>query len=176
MKLLLIFSVLLVAVYCSKNDTATACPLVIDVQSVLYHLKQLDNVANINDGNRAAGTSGYQASMGYIIDMLGTTNLRITTQDFTFTAFKIIGDPKFSQAAPTVREFVYLSDFRILTGSGSGVATAAIIQIVPNLGCNAADYANFRPGAVAIIARGECPFTQKNWSCHFCWCCSSDNI
>jgi Zn-dependent M28 family amino/carboxypeptidase len=147
-------SILLVLVSCQ-------CPINIDVQSILYHLRQLDLIASTNGGNRAAGTSGYQASMGYIISTLQSTGLKVSTQDFTFTSFKIIGDPKLSQTTPNPRDYIYETDYRILTGSGSGVATADDVFVVPNLGCHTSDYAGFPPGAVAIIARGDCTFTGK---------------
>lgn len=35
------------------------------------------------------------------------------------------------------------------------------LSVVPNLGCNAADFAGFPAGAIAVIDRGTCTFVEK---------------
>jgi Zn-dependent M28 family amino/carboxypeptidase len=158
---LFFIQLLLLSLVYTKDFNVTDCPPSINVKNILNHLSQLDLIASVNGGNRAAGTSGYQASLGYIVSQLRTTNLQVRTQDFTFISFKVIGTPALSQTLPIVRDFVYLTDFRILSGSGSVNFTSKDVSVVPNLGCNAGDYTEFPTGSIALIARGECPFTQK---------------
>ncbi len=45
--------------------------------------------------------------------------------------------------------------------SGSGDVTAAVSTVNPILGCNAADFAGFPAGNIALISRGACAFAVK---------------
>jgi len=158
-KMMLLLLILQISLYIVCSNTA--CPADINVDNILDHLYQLDQIARVNNGNRAAGTSGYDASAGYIISQLSRTNLRVTIQPFTFSSFEIIGTPTFSQNFPNQRNFVYQTDFRLLSGSGSGDITGSLVYNVPNLGCNVSDYNNFPAGRIAVIGRGICSFTEK---------------
>jgi Zn-dependent M28 family amino/carboxypeptidase len=142
-------------IFCSAQDCST-----VDVQNILLHLRELDRIATSNNGNRAAGSSGYQASLGYVVSKLATTNFQVKLQDFTFTTFKVIGTPSFAQTAPVVKSYAYQTEFRVMPGSGTGDVSGSTYA-VPNLGCSSIDYAKFPVGAVAVVSRGTCTFTEK---------------
>ena len=63
--------------------------------NVMSYLNSLEYIAyNIGNGNRAADSPGYNASVDYIIGKLveSKTNYTITTQPFSFSQF-IINNP-----------------------------------------------------------------------------------
>jgi len=136
------------------------CPE-LNVNNIVSHLDQLDLIAQANSGNRAAGSSGYQASLGYILSQLSNTQLVVRVQDFTFEGFAIIGTPIFSKNQPDSKNYVYNVDFRVMSGSGSGVLNTQPVHNVPNVGCDVNDYTSFPSGALAVVLRGTCTFTIK---------------
>lgn len=90
----------------------------------------------------------------------------------------LFGTPAMAAAAPILQmmspsstSFVYGStnDFVLMTGTGVGDVTAALTAVdlvVPspglsNSGCDAADFAGFTAGAIALIQRGTCLFSVK---------------
>jgi len=48
-----------------------------------------------------------------------------------------------------------------MQGSPSGVINSSPVYNVPNVGCDAADYASFPSGAVAVVMRGDCTLSIK---------------
>lgn len=136
-----------------------SCPG-IDVNNVIKHLQALDTIAIQSQGNRAAATQGYQRSVEYILTALAQTDFKVWLQDFTITRFRIIGLPSFFQQEPVVKEFEYLVDFRVMTGSGSGNISTLVTPVL-NVGCNGLDFVNFPVGNIALVLRGECTFTDK---------------
>jgi hypothetical protein len=75
------------------------------------------------------------------------------------------------ELAPTPTSFAYPTDFLEMIGTGFGDVTAplfAVDLLVPspapsasNSGCEAADFAGFVPGDIALIQRGTCSFATK---------------
>jgi hypothetical protein len=65
---------------------------------------------------------------------------------------------------PTIYNFGVGLDFTVLGLSASGEVTAAVLAIPDQgmtSGCEAADFAGFSAGSIALIARGTCPFSDK---------------
>ena len=60
----------------------TAAPA-ISVPAMQKHLQELQNIANRNGGNRAAGTAGYTASANYVAQVLTTAGYTVTRQRCT---------------------------------------------------------------------------------------------
>jgi len=148
-------------VVCIFLITYVASQCDINTNNILTHLRELDQIARDNNGNRAAGTSGYLASMGYIIDKLSVTDYRVEIQDFTFESFRIVGQPRFSQLSPNTVNYNYNTEFRVMSRSGSANTLSRPAGGVSNLGCSPSDYSNFTAGHIAIIARGDCSFVEK---------------
>ena len=80
--------------------------------------------------------------------------------------------PILQEVAPTATTFTYLTDFQEMTGTGFGDVTAQLFAVdlvippgpVPSSdtsGCEAADFAGFPAGSIALIQRGTCTFAQK---------------
>lgn len=57
--------------HASLNPTpARELAAAVSTDNVMKHLKAFESIADANDGNRAAGTSGYEASARYLEDQL----------------------------------------------------------------------------------------------------------
>ena len=95
--------------------------------------------------------------------------------------FRNIGPQLLERVSPSPRTYTFMTDYRVMPGSGSGDVTARLVPIDiaippsatsasnPNpvdtstSGCSQADYdaAGFRPGDIALIQRGTCTFVSK---------------
>ncbi|MGX1269794.1 M28 family metallopeptidase [Streptomyces phaeoluteigriseus] len=60
----------------------------ISVARVMRHLDALQRISDANNGNRAHGTSGYQASVGYVREKLDAAGFTTSLQEFEFAGKK----------------------------------------------------------------------------------------
>jgi opacity protein-like surface antigen len=139
------------------------------VDRIMHHLSRLQAIADANGGTRASGLPGFTASQEYVVGQLQDQGYNVTVQPFDFPFFRELATPQFGRVSPDPQEFVANVDFFTMTYSGSGSANAQIIPIdtdgLPNQastsGCEAADFAGFPPGSIALMQRGTCTFAQK---------------
>jgi Zn-dependent M28 family amino/carboxypeptidase len=140
----------------------------VTTDAVMAHLGALQDVADAHDGNRAAGTPGYAASIDYVQSRLEQAGYRPQRQQFSYDR------PDFTRAAlqrmaPTRTDYRVLRDFRPLASSGAGAVTAAVTAVDLNLGgdrgttsaCEGSDFAGFPRGNIALVQRGTCQFAAK---------------
>jgi Iap family predicted aminopeptidase len=127
-------------------------PAEIRAPDLREHLRQLQEIADDNDGNRAAGTSGSAASADYIADHLRNAGWRVELQPVTFPYFD-------ERSPPRLDDLEEGSEFRTLSYSGSGRVQGRIRRL--GLGCNRADFRALEEGEIAVVARGECFFRDK---------------
>jgi Zn-dependent M28 family amino/carboxypeptidase len=152
----------------SANNTAkiTKC---MTLDGVLAHTKALQDIADANGGNRASGFPGYDASVDYVVATLTAAGYSPTVQPFDFVLFSEVSESTLEQIAPAPTPYTYLTDFFTMDYSGSGSATAAVTAVDVALGlgntstsgCEAADFAGFPAGNIALIQRGSCSFAVK---------------
>ncbi len=131
----------------------------VTVDATMAHLRALQDIANANGGNRALGTSGYDASVEYVAKALRDKGFDVQTPEFevrlpwadapvlTVGGARITAKPlEYTIGAP---------------GEGvSGPIVAARAEDTP--GCTAADYDGLpTQGAVVLVDRGSCPFGDK---------------
>lgn len=64
--------------------TSQALRDVIDADWIEAHLANLQSIADAHGGNRAAGTTGFDASAAYVADLLEQSGYRVQRHDFTF--------------------------------------------------------------------------------------------
>src|SRR5262249_1424643 len=72
--------------------------------------------------------------------------------------------PVFEQKSPIPTIYNFGSDFTVLGLSAPGDVTAAVVAVLDQgltSGCEAADFAGFSVGSIALIARGTCSFADK---------------
>ncbi|MDP1849573.1 MAG: M20/M25/M40 family metallo-hydrolase [Solirubrobacteraceae bacterium] len=144
----------------------------VKVSGIRAHLQALQNIATMNNGTRASGTPGYDASAAYVMRRLERAGYEPEQTVFTFKAFDVLSPAVFERVSPNPRAFVNPDEFQIMSYSGSGDVTAALqpidVVLPPGAaansntsGCEAADFAGFTRGNVALMQRGTCPFAQK---------------
>jgi Zn-dependent M28 family amino/carboxypeptidase len=148
----------------------------VTVEGVRAHQQVFQNIADAaaSAGTRASGTPGYDKSAAYVARRMSAAGYDVTIQPFTFPFFQELTVPELEQIAPTPREYVHLAldGFVTMEYSGSGDVTAAVqgvdltlppapVENTSTSGCEAADFAGFVAGNIALIQRGTCPFADK---------------
>jgi Zn-dependent M28 family amino/carboxypeptidase len=140
---------------------------------VREHLQRFQAIADANGGTRASGTPGYNASADYVEQRLESAGWTVERQSFQFPFFQQTGDAVFSRVTPApATTYVEGTDYAVATYSGSGDVTAtvqAVDVVLPpgaalnsnTSGCEAADFAGFTPGNIALVQRGTCTFGVK---------------
>lgn len=142
--------------------------------SVQGHLKEFQKIANRNEGTRASGTSGYDASARYVADSLRAAGYDVTMQPFDFSFFQEVATPEAERLSPAPTTYSQGSDFVTMEYSGSGDVTGSLIptndvMIPPGSSANAStsgcESSDFSPApaepAIALIQRGTCTFALK---------------
>ena len=140
----------------------------VTTEAVTAHLTALQRIAEAHNGNRAAGTSGYAASLAYVEDKLEQAGYQTQRQQFSYDR------PDFTKATlhrtvPTRTDYTVLRDHRPLAFSGAGSVTAPVTPVDLNLvgdrtttsGCEASDFTGFPRGNIALVQRGTCQFAAK---------------
>lgn len=144
------------------NNTHAKLMECITLEGVREHQAALQSIADANGGNRAAGTPGYDASVAYVVDKMEAAGYDVTLDEFPFTYV----------AAATLQQLTPLSnvyDTGPFTGTGYGSATGAVTPVdlalapprASTSGCEAADFAGFPAGNIALVQRGTCSFGLK---------------
>ena len=136
---------------------------------VMGHLDAFQAIADANDDNRAAGTSGHEASLAYVQEQLEGAGYHTVVQDFTYERTNFTGT-SLSRTSPDPDVAYTLGiDYFPMDFSGGGNVTAPVTAVDVNLvgdhastsGCEAADFAGFPAGNIALIQRGSCDFSVK---------------
>ena len=128
------------------------------------HLIALQAIARRNRGTRAVGTAGYSQSVAYVVRKLRAVGYRPRLQTFSFDFFRETKPPVLERVKPVNRRYRKGPDFIVMRYSGGGNLTARVVPVritSASGGCSASDFAGFPNGAVALMKRGECPFSQK---------------
>jgi Zn-dependent M28 family amino/carboxypeptidase len=141
----------------------------VTLAGIRQHQAALQAIADANDGTRSSGTPGYAASAQYVYDRLSDAGYDPQLQPFDFAFFRQLALSEFDRVAPDPEAYVEgaSADFATMTYSGSGDVTALVSHVVdaggalPGAGCEAADFAGFTPGTIALIQRGSCTFKIK---------------
>ena len=140
----------------------------VSAPNIKAHLEALQAIATANGGNRAAGTSGYEASARYIETKLAAAGYTTVRQPFTYEQYATVG-ATLERVSPTPKAYAYGDGFLDMDYSGEGDITAPVSAVDINLagdrastsGCEAGDFAGFTPGNIALIQRGTCTFRIK---------------
>jgi len=140
-------------------DFAATLQKRVTADAMMAHLKKLQEIADANDGNRALGTPGYDASVDYVANSLRDKGFDVQTPEFevhlpfadepslTVSGDKVAAKPlEFTKGTPP--EGV------------SGPLVPARVEDTP--GCTASDYDGLPvTGAVVLVDRGKCQFGVK---------------
>ncbi len=141
----------------------------VTVNGILQHERALQRIANQNDGIRASGTPGFDASARYVTKKLRKAGYTVHQQKFVFPFFQELAAPTLARVSPNPAEVETVN----FTYSGSGDVTGQLVPtndiIIPptptpssSSGCEPADFPAAPAGpAIALIQRGTCDFTVK---------------
>jgi Zn-dependent M28 family amino/carboxypeptidase len=144
------------------NNTHAKLLECVTVEGVREHQAAFQAIADANGGTRAAGTPGYDASVDYIVERMIAAGYDVTLNEFPF----VYTPPAvLRQLAPIAATY----ETGAFTGSGYADVTAAVTAVDINLvpprastsGCEAADFAGFPAGNIALIQRGTCSLSIK---------------
>ncbi len=125
--------------------------------------------ALVSFGPRIAGGPAEKAAADYIAAQMESYGLDVQIQEFGILYFEELSSPVLAQTSPTPATYVEGVDFATMSYSGAGDVTAdvqAVDLLLPptggsTSGCEAADFAGFGPGNIALMQRGTCTFGEK---------------
>lgn len=165
-------AVLVVSLAAPANAATTAdssaLRAAVTADNTIEHLEQLQLIADANGGNRAAGTSGHVESAEYVEAQLIAAGYTPTRQYFSYP--KIIVDVAvMAETAPTPTDYTYFDEFYPMDYTAEADVTAPVTAVdvalegerLSTSGCEAADFAGFPAGNIALIQRGSCDFAVK---------------
>jgi Zn-dependent M28 family amino/carboxypeptidase len=139
------------------NNTHAKLLECVTLEGVRAHQAAFQAIADANNGIRTSGTPGYNASVDYVVDQMTSYGYNVSVQPFQFQTFISLSPSILEQVSPPPAGPIANS---IFSYSGSGDVTAPVSSPF-NLGCNAADFAGFPAGNIALISRGACTFAIK---------------
>jgi hypothetical protein len=132
-------------------------PAEIRAPGLREHLRALQGIADANDGDRAAGTPGDDATVEYIAGTLREAGWRVRLDPVTFPYFDERSPPRLVTGSGEVLDAD--EDFRTLSYSGSGRAEGPVRRL--GLGCGRGDFRALEEDEIAVVARGDCFFRDK---------------
>jgi Zn-dependent M28 family amino/carboxypeptidase len=130
----------------------------VTLDGVRTHQAKLRDIALANNGTRVAGTKGFDDSADYAEKVFKDAGYNVTRQQFAFQSFIELPGSTLSQVSPTSTVTI---ETKAIGYSGSGKITATVSTPSQVLGCEAADFAGFPAGNIALIKRGTCTFLIK---------------
>ncbi|WP_438854408.1 M20/M25/M40 family metallo-hydrolase [Agromyces sp. M3QZ16-3] len=146
----------------------------VTAEAVLEHLDALQDIADANGGDRAAGRDGYGASVEYVVGQLEAAGYSPEVQAFDFQYSE--ENSELIRVSPLPTTYVESRDFvrnAFDPAAPKGTATGTLVPVDMNVpagglpansntsGCEAADFAGFPAGAIAFMQRGSCAFAVK---------------
>jgi aminopeptidase Y len=145
------------------NNTPDKLLECVTLEGVRSHQAALQAIADANGGMRVSGAPGYDQSVEYAVGVLTAAGYEVTIQPFQFQTFISLSPSILEQVTPAPAGPIANS---ILSYSGSGDVTAAVTALAAppadaTPGCEAADFAGFPAGNIALIRRGACTFAIK---------------
>nr|WP_245646164.1 M20/M25/M40 family metallo-hydrolase [Nocardiopsis trehalosi] len=139
-------------------------PTLVTTENIRSHMENLQTIADYNGGNRASATPGYDVAAKYVIDQLRRAGYKPVKHTFEYDSWAQNSPAVLAQTAPEEREFTVGEDFDAMSYSTGGDVTAPGVAVNADSaesGCSADDFAGFPEGAVAVVRRGTCPFSEK---------------
>ena len=122
------------------------------------HLKALQDIADANDGNRADGTSGFEASADYVAKLLRDKGFDVSTPEFERLDQLSPGRPTL-----TIGGRGYPVDqASLLLQTPVGGVSGPVLRPAAPAGCAAGDYqAGAARGGIAVVDDAGCSVVDK---------------
>lgn len=127
--------------------------------AIYQHLVRLQRIADDNDGNRALGTPGYDASVDYVANTLRDKGFDVETPEFE-VRLPFADEPGLTVGGNGVKAKPL--NFTIGTPPGGVSGPLVLARVEDSPGCTASDYDGLPvKGAVVLVDRGKCQFSEK---------------
>ena len=152
---------------CENRNNTTLSSLLecVDADGAMEHMVALQEIADANGGNRAAGTEGYEQSVQYVVETLEAAGWDVSIDEFDYTYF---GPASLSQLTPIQADY----NTGAFSGTGAGDVTGNVVPVDLDLGlgntstsgCQPEDFAGLDfsgPNDIALVQRGACNFGDK---------------
>ena len=147
----------------------------VTLKGMLEHQAAFQRIAIANDDNRAATTTGYDASVDYVAGKLRAAGYTVSFDEFDFPIWTKNGPSTFTKVTPAPAvTYVEDTDYIVAQFSsssnlmGATVVPTNDIDLTPDggpgtgtSGCEATDFPATTAGNVALMQRGTCTFTSK---------------
>src|SRR5690349_21816277 len=132
----------------------------VTTRAVQGHLSALQRIADKNDGNRAALTSGYEESARYVERTLRKAGYRTERDPFTSDR-EIIDTATLTEHSPGSAAYE-VDQMEFSPNSPVGGVTGDLVAPTDPLGCTADTWSGVvATGKIALVSRGVCPFADK---------------
>jgi Zn-dependent M28 family amino/carboxypeptidase len=144
----------------TSSSASGHAELQVQAADISRHLDALARIADQNDGIRAAGTAGYDASADYVVQQLAALGYSVQRSPLDF--------PFFDEAAPVTlavgdqawsgSEWLHAM---LYSASGSAEAEVQAVGIAGgsaagSAGCDPSDWGSFTSGDIALVMSGPC--------------------
>ncbi len=131
----------------------------VNAAAMMDHLTALDQIAQANGGNRAVGSTGYEAAVDYVVAVLRDNGYDVQTPEFEVGLFTA-ENPVLTVGGAPVESYALKYSLATPVQGVSGPLVAAPAE--DDSGCVPADFAGLEvEGAVVLVDRGGCPFPEK---------------
>jgi Zn-dependent M28 family amino/carboxypeptidase len=131
----------------------------VTTDAMMAHLSKLQDIANANNGTRAVGTPGYEASVDYVVETLRKSGFDVQTPEFSARVFH---SEKGSVAAGDLTAEARALEYSIGTPAEGVTGPLLFAPTDESPGCTPGDYDKLPvQGAVVVVERGSCQFAQK---------------
>ena len=141
------------------TDFAATLQKRVTADAMMVHLKKLQEIADAHDGNRALGTSGYDASVDYVANTLRDKGFDVQTPEFE-VRLPFADEPSLTVGGNKVAAKPLGFTKGTPPEGVSGPLVPARVEDTP--GCTASDYDGLPvAGAVVLVDRGKCQFGVK---------------
>lgn len=134
----------------------------VTVENVHDHLEEFQAIADANNGNRGAGTSGYEASGAYVEKTLQDAGYETERQYFDFT-FEQVRNTSLTELSPEERSVQHIP-MSYSQPTPEGGVTGELVAPTSAIGCDAAAWDGVDLSGdddIALVSRGECSFAAK---------------
>jgi Peptidase family M28/PA domain len=149
---------------CSSTASTSAPELPRDVagkvtaDGMYAHLRQLQEIADVNEGNRAEGTPGYDASVDYVVKVLKDKGFDVQTPEFDRLERTEGGNPTLTVSG----RGYHVDQASLLVTTPPGGLNAITLRPQKAPGCTAADYGTVSvKGAIAVVDDTGCSVGAK---------------
>jgi Zn-dependent M28 family amino/carboxypeptidase len=130
----------------------------VKVDAVFAHLNKLADIANANNGGRADGTPGYDASVDYVVRLLKDKGFDVQTPEITRLALEKQG----AQTVTVGNRAYSIDQASLLVQTPAGGLSAPAVHAAKLAGCAPGDYIGTPvKGAIAVTDDTTCSVADK---------------